>query len=311
MPSNHHSDHERRARRQTLIWRTFMLSLLMGWPSQPARAADATWEPTPSVMTVTIHDVERLTGWLTTGLKPPAVLLVSPERLDQDNRRRHGGSYSRATNTILISTTCEAERNPHLRCSAILFHELIHWVQMAHPSWPGTPIEWEREAQHYETLYLHDRQGLALGPGALWKSAGPRPDPAVLSALRTLLPEEARPFFSPVALTDSLARVDARRALALLGDGCFLDTAGTRVCAWMLTLITVGPRETTLLVVSLIDDHPVSVDLRRQSAMDGRTRVIGWWWDTGFAPVGGRVLANATYSGVWVCMRGPHQAALK
>ena len=310
MPGNHHSNRERRTRRQTLTWLTFMLSLLMGSPSQAARAAEAPWAPTPTVLRATMHDLERLTGWLTTGLTRPRVLLVSPEGLDQDNRRRHGGSYTRATNTILISTTCETERNPHLRCSAILFHEVIHWVQMAHPSRPGTPIEWEREAQHYETLYLHDRQGLALGPGALVKSAGPRPDPAVLSALGTLLPEEAKPFFSPAALTDSFARVDARRALAL-EDGCFLDTAGTRVCAWMLTLITVGPRETTWLVVSLIDDHPVSVDLRRQSAMDGRTRVIGWWWDTGFAPVGGRIPANATYSGVLIRTRDPHQAALK
>ncbi len=310
MASNHRSAHERRARHRRLIWFTFMMSLLMSWPSQPARAADATWEPTPSVITATIHDVERLTGWLTTGLKRPTVLLVSPEVLDQDNRRRHGGSYNRDTNTVLISHTCEAESDPHLICSAILFHELIHWVQMAHQSWPGTPIEWELEAQHYETLYLHDRQGLPLGSGAPWRSAGLKPDPAVLYALGTRLPEEAKPFFSPAAISDLLSRDDARRGLAL-DDGCFLDSAGARVCAWMLKLISVGQDDTVLLVVGLIDDHPVSVDLRRQSDVDGTTRVIGWWWDKAFAPVGGRIPANAKYSGVWIRTRGPQQAALQ
>ncbi len=305
MPSNN----ERHARHWKLLWFTFMLSLSMYWPSQPASAAEATWEPTPSVLTATIHDVERITGWLTTGLKPPTVLLVSPEVLDKDNRRRHGGSYNRDTNTILISNTCEAGSDPRLFCTGTLFHELIHWVQMAHQSWPGTPIEWELEAQHYETLYLHDRQGLPLGPGAPWKSAGAKPDPAVLYTLNTLLPEEAKPFFSPAAITDLVSRDDARRGLAL-GDGCFLDTAGTRVCAWMLKLVTVGPGDTVLLVITIIDDHPVSVDLRRQSDADGTTRVIGWWWDKAFAPVGGRIPANAEYSGAWVRTRGSRQAAL-
>lgn len=304
------SNHERRARHWKLIWFAFMMALLMYWPFQPARAADVTWEPTPSTITATIHDVERITEWLTTGLKPPTVLLVSPEVLDQDNRRRHGGSYTRDSNTILISTTCEAEGNPRLVCSGILFHELVHWVQMAHQSWLGTPIEWELEAQHYETLYLHDRQGLPLGPGAPWKSAGAKPDPAVLYALNTLLPEEAKPFFSPAAITDLVSRNDVHRGLAF-GDGCFLDTAGTRICAWMLKLITVGPGDTVLLVISIIDDHPVSVDLRRQNDVDGRTRVIGWWWDEAFAPVGGRIPANAKYSGVWVRTQGPQQAALQ
>jgi hypothetical protein len=287
-----------------------MLSLLVSWSSQPARAADATWKPTSSVVAAAIHDVERLTGWLTTGLKRPAVLLVSPDVLDQDNRRRHGGSYNRDTNTIQISATCQAKSDPHLWCSAILFHELIHWVQMAHQSWPGTPIEWELEAHHYETLYLHDKQGLPLGPGAPWKSAGARPDPAVLYALGTLLPEEARPFFSAAAITDLLARNDARRGSAL-DDGCFLDTAGARVCAWILKLISVGPADTVLLIVSIINDRPVSVDLRRQSDMDGTTSVIGWWWDKAFAPAGGRIPAKAKHSGVWVRTRGPHQAALQ
>ncbi len=305
MPSNH----ERRARHRTLLWFTFMLSLSMYWPSQPAEAADATWEPTPSVIRAAIRDVERLTGWLTTGLKPPSVLLVSREALDKDNRRRHGGSYNRDTNTILISNTCEAGSDPRLFCTGTLFHELIHWVQMAHQSWPGTPIEWELEAQHYETLYLHDRQGLPLGPGAPWKSAGAKPDPAVLYALNTLLPDEAKPFFSPAAITDLVSRDDARRGLAL-NDGCFLDTAGARVCAWMLKLVTVGPGDTVLLVVSIIDDHPVAVDLRRQRDVDGTITVIGWWWDKAFAPVGGRIPAKAEYSGVWVRTRGSRQAAL-
>jgi hypothetical protein len=287
-----------------------MTLLLACRPSRPASAADAAWEPTPSVVTATIHDVERLTGWLTTGLKRPTVLLVSPESLDQDNRRRHGGSYNRDTNTILVSTTCEAASDPHLICSAILFHELVHWVQMAHQSWPGTPVEWELEAHHYETLYLHDRQGLPLGPGAPWKSAGAKPEPAVLYALGALLPEEAKPFFSPAAITDLLFRNEARRRSAF-EDGCFLDTAGVRVCAWMLKLITPGPGETVLLVVSIVDGHPVSVDLRRQSDLDGTTSVIGWWWDRGYRPNGGRIPAYAKYSGEWVRTHGPQQAALE
>ncbi len=307
MSSNHQ---ESRARHRKPIRLAFMLLLLVWWPSRPASAIDATWEPTPSVVTATIHDVERLTGWLTTGLKRPTVLLVSPEALDQDNRRRHGGSYNRDTNTILISTTCRADGDPHLICSAILFHELVHWVQMAHQSWPGTPVEWELEAHHYETLYLHDRQGLPLGPGAPWKSAGAKPDPALLYALGTLLPEEARPFFSPAAITELLSRNEARRRSAL-DDGCFLDTAGVRVCAWILKFITVGPGDTVLLVVGFIGDHPVSVDLNRQSDLDGTPSVIGWWWDKGYAPVGGRIPANAKYSGEWVRTRGPQQAALQ
>ena len=310
MPIDHRSNHERRARHRKLVWFAFMPSLLLCWPSQPASATNAAWEPTPSVLTAAIHDVERLTGWLTTGLKRPTVLLVSPEVLDQDNRRRHGGSYDRDTNTILVSTTCQAESDPHLICSAILFHELIHWVQMAHQSWPGTPIDWELQAHHYETLYLHDRQGLPLGPGAPWKSAGAKPDPAVLYALGTLLPEEAKPFFSRAGITELLSRKEARRRSAL-DDGCFLDTAGARVCAWILKLITVGPPDTVLLVVSFVDEHPVSVDLRRQNDLDGTTSVIGWWWDKAFAPVGGRIPANARYSGARVRTRGPRQAALQ
>jgi hypothetical protein len=310
MPINQHGTYEPRARQRGLIWFTLVMSLLISWPGRSAGAADAAWEPTPSVITATVRDVERLTGWLTTGLKRPTVLLVSPEALDQDNRRRHGGSYDRDTNTILISATCQAKSDPHLLCSAILFHELVHWVQMAHQSWPGTPIEWELEAHHYETLYLHDKQGLPLGSGAPWKSAGARPDPAVLYALSTLLPEEAKPFFSKSAITELLFRNDARRRSAL-DDGCFLDTAGTRLCAWMLKLITIGLDDTMLLIVSIIDDHPVSVDLRRQSDMDGTTSVIGWWWDKGFAPVGGRIPVKAKHSGVWVRTRGPQQAALQ
>jgi hypothetical protein len=254
--------------------------------------------------------LERLTEWRTTGLKRPSVLLVSPEVLDRDNGRRHGGSYNRDTNTILISTSCRADTDPDLKCSAILFHELVHWVQMAHQSWPGTPVEWELEAQHYETVYVHDKRGLPLGPGAPWKSAGARPDPAVLYALGPLLPEEARPFFSPAAITELLLRSDARRQSAL-DDGCFLDTAGTRVCAWILKLISVGPRDTVLLVISLVDDHPIAVDLRRQSDLDGTTSVMGWWWDKGFVPVGGKIPVNATYTGVWVRASGSVPASLR
>ena len=79
----------------------------------------------------------------------------------------------------------------------------------------------------------------------------------------------------------------------------------------MLKLITFGLHDTVLLVVSIIDDHPVSVDLRRQSELDGTTSVIGWWWDKAFAPVGGKIPANAKYSGAWVRTRGPRQAALQ
>jgi hypothetical protein len=78
----------------------------------------------------------------------------------------------------------------------------------------------------------------------------------------------------------------------------------------MLKLITFGLHDTVLLVVSFVDEHPVSVDLRRQSALDGTTSLIGWWWDKAFAPVGGRIPANARYSGAWVRTRGPRQAAL-
>jgi hypothetical protein len=82
------------------------------------------------------------------------------------------------------------------------------------------------------------------------------------------------------------------------------------VCAWILKLITVGSGDTALLVVSFVDEHPVSVDLRRLSALDGTTSVIGWWWDKAFAPVGGRIPANAKHSGAWVRTRGPQRAAL-
>lgn len=264
----------------------------------PSTVFSEDWVPTVEIVNAAIRDVEQMTGWLTTGIPRPTVRLVGPDVLKASRARNiRWGQYDKTTNEIVLSEACRTTVPVLYKCDAVLRHELIHWVQLAHTSWPGTPLEWELEAQFYETRWVASKMGV-LGSPARWRSAGEKPSPQfLLNGVVASLPSEVQAVWSSQAVMALILSPDLQTLS--LGDGCFQDTRGAYVCVWVLKLLTQVGEARYGIVITLREQHLLSVDLRRFTS-DETPEVVGWWWDKGFRPdAQGRIPVNAVWTGKW------------
>ena len=125
-----------------------------------------------------IEMVTKITTFRTNGIARPTVLMVTNKDLPAaDPIKIRYGQYTKADNTIRLNRLCELSSQP-MKCETVLFHELIHWIQRASVSWPGTQTEWELEAQKWEQKYTDVLLGTATNTpnsGFEWVPPGLQP----------------------------------------------------------------------------------------------------------------------------------------